>query len=68
MTNREWLESLSDEELAIELNNWLCIHCVYNTKGNVANCSFANGCDEIFCVGGATRWLCAEHKGENHDE
>ena len=68
MTNREWLESLSDEELAAELDDWLCFHCVYNTKGNVANCSLENGYDEAICRSGTAEWFKAEHKEEHSDD
>ena len=51
MTNREWLENLSDEELAETLD--CCTVCVY---GNVRFCS------ENICSKGITQWLRQEHK------
>ena len=49
MTNREWLESLSDEELANK--TWRpCWTCIYKEKCN--NC----------CTNGRIKWLQAEHK------
>ena len=59
MTNRKWLESLSDEELAQTIGGCgCCIHddtndCQYKTET----------CDEA-----RVKWLQAEHKGENHDQ
>ena len=55
MTNREWLESLSDEELA----NYICYvncekYCAY--YNNIDKCSHNS------CKAGITEWLQQEHK------
>ena len=53
MTNREWLESLSDEELTEALHehfrdtNSPCMMCVYE---------FGQGCD-LNCKDGFLKWL-----------
>lgn len=50
MTNREWLESLSDEELADVISDTCGGYCIRK-----------HGCD-INCREGVTTWLQAEHK------
>ena len=51
MTNREWIESLSDEELADVLRSPCCNgYCIHK-----------QGCDGN-CGDGVTMWLQAEHK------
>lgn len=58
MTNREWLESLSDEELAIVIGGCNC--CVYDDTDDCA--------DKVdTCCGGRLKWLQAEHE-EADDE
>ena len=64
MTNRQWLESLSDEELAAELDDWLCFHCIHNRGRDMAHCVLENGYDEAICRSGTTKWLKNEHKFE----
>ena len=54
MTNREWLENLSDEELAETLN--FCAVCAMCAYRNVRFCS------ENICSKGITQWLREEHK------
>lgn len=51
MTNREWLNSLTDDELANELLNFACLHktLVFNTT------------DSLNAV---SRWLGGEHTVE----
>lgn len=50
MTNREWIESLSDEEFA--KITWLsCKCCIYGST----EC-------ELSCAIGRAEWLQAEHK------
>ncbi len=60
MTNREWLESLSDEELAHTLIK------IYNIKYGICKmCSYCDqDCDEISlsCMDGIEEWLQAEHE------
>ncbi len=63
MTNREWLESLSDEELAnfIFMEGCKCETCEYDgNKGNkcLEPCS---------CIDGKTKWLGATHKEQDND-
>lgn len=54
MTNREWLESLSDEDFAFFLGG--CDFCVYK---DIPQCFKTNT-----CVSGQVKWLKAEHKDE----
>ena len=60
MTNREWLEGLSDGELAKKIsdirNNGSCKICYFCGKENlpIGNCAV-----------GIKKWLKAEHKGDN---
>ena len=60
MTNRQWLESLSDEELATFLEN------LYSYKEkNICHCKYGGGrypCKPMDCVCGYMDWLQAEHK------
>lgn len=57
MTNREWLESLSDEELA----KWI--------EGNFIGCAVCmqKECDgaSVECIEGYKKFLQAEHKEED---
>lgn len=65
MTNREWLETLSDEELAkwhVEIG---CGSCVHNhEKGMCYNRSGFISFNEAHCIDGTAKWLQMEHKGE----
>lgn len=58
MTNREWLESLSDEELAKRMTG--CVKCSF--------CDVCHG--DYNCDIGHLKWLQAEHKaeGDNGDK
>ena len=57
-TNRQWLESLTDEELArMLLGPSICDYCVYRRENG--GCS-VNGNN---CEGGCLNWLRAEHNG-----
>ena len=56
MTNREWLESLSDEELAKELDK----DCKHFCKRFDAQVKCFKSYEE--CVKGRLEWLQAEHK------
>ena len=63
MTNREWLESLSDEELA-----WYIIKC-YGKVNRDNECIFCNNktrkdCKKIGCQIGIQNFLQAEHKDD----
>lgn len=54
MTNREWLQTLSDEEF--EKITWLsCKCCIYG----------GTECGELPCAIGRAEWLQAEHKEES---
>ena len=53
MTNREWLNKLSDKELAGELHG--CKHCAYIGEFCCERPEYKN------CVDGITEWLNAEH-------
>lgn len=56
MTNREWLESLTDKKWAkvvSKLDGDGCIFCAYNALGN---------CYEKDCEQGHVDWLKAEHE------
>lgn len=55
MTNRKWLESLSDKELARVMSAVMCEHCVYE---DVLDCH-AN------CQNGIRMWLERQHKKVN---
>lgn len=57
MTNREWLRSLTDEELAETLD--FCTVCVYR------NVRF---CNENICSKGITEWLQQEHNTRSEDD
>ena len=55
MTNRQWLETLTDDEL---LNN-IYIYCVVMHDG---------GCPKVLsCRECQREWLNAEHKEDNND-
>lgn len=62
MTNREWLETLTDKEFAMWIYEIGCGMCAHNPeKGwcvNISNSEF----DEDYCIDGITQWLNAEHK------
>lgn len=59
MTNREWLESLSDEELAHFIDNAHSDNCYA--------CAFqSDTCAGIYdCLNGIKYWLQSEHKDED---
>lgn len=67
MTNREWLNSLTNEKFAWWYLNIGCGACAHNPeKGwcvNISNSDY----DSNYCIDGITQWLKAEHK-ENDDE
>ena len=68
MTNREWLQTLTDEELAkwhVEIG---CGSCAHNPeKGFCNNLSDIASFEKDCCIDGTVKWLNAEHK-ENDDE
>lgn len=53
MTNREWLNKLSDKELAGELHG--CKQCAYNGKFGCERPEYKN------CVDGIMEWLNSKH-------
>lgn len=63
MTNRQWLETLTDEELAkwhVEIG---CGSCAYNPeRGFCNNLSGAVSFDEARCIDGTAKWMSMEHK------
>ena len=70
MTNREWLESLSDEELA---EFFLTIENSIDEGFICPSCAYGGGqypCMPADCICGYTDWLQAEHKaeGDNGDK
>lgn len=54
MTNREWLESLPDSEMAKIIAKG-CATCVYED-------TYCGGSIERTCCKGTTEWLQQEHK------
>ena len=58
MTNREWLESLSDEELAKWFDDNLvsCTPCIYRSEK-------CNG--NFDCANGHKKWLQTKHEKED---
>lgn len=54
MTNREWLESLPDSEMA-KIIAKSCATCVYED-------TYCGGTIERTCCNGTTEWLQQEHK------
>lgn len=58
VTNRQWLESLSDEDFAkvwVDNAGRYCAYCIYN----------GYGCEDN-CVEGHMQWLKAEHKEQEN--
>lgn len=66
MTNRQWLETLSDEEFAKWNFDISCGMCAYNTERGMCDNLRGIGAliDEVYCIDGITKWLSMEHKGE----
>lgn len=63
MTNREWLNTLSDEEFAKWSYEIGCGMCAYNSeKGFCDNLSCVVSFKEDRCINGTTQWLQMEHK------
>ncbi|MDO4953350.1 MAG: Lar family restriction alleviation protein [Synergistaceae bacterium] len=56
MTNREWLNTLTDEELAKH------IECIRRVDPSIQKCPYGKFCPEC-----KTTWLKEEHKEENND-
>lgn len=65
MTNREWLETLTDEELAKWHQTVGCGSCAHNSeKVFCENLSIPYYFDPNCCIDGTAKWLQMEHKGE----
>ncbi len=62
MTNREWLERMSDQELSMFIyNNEGYPNCYI--CGNNGNCVFDEATDRD-CLGGVIKWLKQEHDND----
>lgn len=60
MTNREYLNSLSDEEFAHDvLSGYVCCYCVHDRRQCKAHNGVLHDCDK-----GIEKWLKREHKDE----
>ena len=59
MTNREWLNSLSNENLAYQFVN-SCDICAYAGKNCMEN-------SEMSCYEGCVKWLEQEHEGGENE-
>ena len=63
MTNRQWLETLTDKELAKWNFERECGMCAYNPeRGICKNLSDRSNFDRNSCIDGIAKWLQAEHK------
>lgn len=60
MTNREWLESLSDEEF-VEIMIYSCRSCVGD--GSLEKCQRQPSCKD-----GKLKWLQEKHKETTNDK
>lgn len=65
MTNREWLQTLTDEELA-EHMRFGCFHCIFYVGEEGKGTCMAKISD--FCETGISLWLQKEHKEKNDDK
>lgn len=62
MTNREWLQTLTDEGLA-KLTFEICGMCAHNPEqGFCDNLSSIASFEKNYCIDGTVQWLQAEHK------
>lgn len=63
MTNREWLETLTDEEFAKWHQTVGCGSCAHNPKKGICyNLSGIISFNEVHCIDGTAKWLQREHK------
>lgn len=60
MTNREWLNSLSNVDLVYQVFLGSCSICVYAGK----NCTEHS---EMNCYEGCIKWLEQEHEGSENE-
>lgn len=60
MTNREWLESLSDEKLAVLMAESGCL----DVTSSLCNgyCAYTKDCCQCNCTEGIIAWLQSEHE------
>ena len=56
MTNREWIDKLSNERLAKYLSEWI----------GCEKCPVATSCGGWTCRERFEKWLQSEHKGETN--
>lgn len=65
MTNREWLQTLTDEQLAYIMTEVGCGCCVYTFRleGDCPNMR-PEHFNTQHCIDGTTKWLKAEHKDD----
>lgn len=64
MTNREWLATLTDEQLIKFFRTWKenwCECCSGNVYGNNDDC-------DMYCFDGQVKWLGMEHDNEGWEE
>ena len=65
MTNRQWLATLTDEQLAEWNYDIGCGMCAYNPKRGICkSISDLANFDREHCIDGIAKWLQIEHKGE----
>ncbi len=65
MTNREWLNTLSDEEFAGKYLIVWCSNCVHNPqRGMCRNLTKGVTFESDYCTDGMAKWLQMEHKGD----
>ena len=64
MTNREWLQTLTDEELAKWRVLVECRSCAHNPEKGFCN-NLSVSFDLNCCVDGTAQWLKQEHKENN---
>ena len=57
MTNREWIDKLSNERLAKYLSEWI----------SCEKCPVATSCGGWTCRERFEKWLQSEYKGENYN-
>lgn len=64
MTNRQWLETLTDEELAKWCQTVGCGSCAHNPERGFCENFDLPTFDQNRCIDGMAKWLQAEHKEE----
>ena len=68
MTNREWLATLSNEDLSKMMQ--ACAHCIYRiTPGEAVTGGHCKGSElKNACILGAIQWLESEHTPVDDEE